>query len=142
MQSNFYIPESYIEDVRQRVELYKNFEKTQSREELLSLVEDLKDRFGTMPKEVEDFIKIEKIRILAQMVGFVHVVQIHNNKIELHLGDKLKIPAKNLLVCLEKFSSHLTLPNNIGKRLYIKIQEKNKLLDQLIFILENMLKLS
>src|SRR5690625_499754 len=48
-----YIPDSYIEDERQKFDVYKRFQHIESKEEIADLKDELIDRFGDYPAEVE-----------------------------------------------------------------------------------------
>jgi len=60
-----YIPESYMEDGSQRLIEYKRLADVRSASELALLEEEWKDRFGTIPKETEQLIKVVRLRLLA-----------------------------------------------------------------------------
>jgi transcription-repair coupling factor (superfamily II helicase) len=60
-----YIPESYIEDGGQRLIEYKRLADVKSAGELGKLEEEWKDRFGHIPKETEQLIKVVRLRLLA-----------------------------------------------------------------------------
>ena len=137
IQKDFYIPEDYIPDVRQRIELYKNFEKTQSKEEVLDLENEIEDRFGPIPPIVQTFVMIEKIRVIAQGIGFASIVQTGQQKVEFHMAE-LQIPVQNFLYCLKKFHTQMKMPNNIGKIIYIRIRNKSQILEEILMLLENL----
>ena len=60
-----YIPESYIEDGGQRLIEYKRLADVRSASELALLEDEWKDRFGHIPKETEQLVKVVRLRLLA-----------------------------------------------------------------------------
>ena len=64
-----YIPEDYIRDSYERIAIYKRLFSTESKEELLKLNEELRDRFGKSPRIVNNLFDIAKVRLLAQQQG-------------------------------------------------------------------------
>lgn len=60
-----YIPESYIEDEQQKIEMYKRIRQIASLESLDEIASDLIDRFGDYPKEVADLLQLAKLKFLA-----------------------------------------------------------------------------
>ncbi|GAV22791.1 transcription-repair coupling factor [Carboxydothermus pertinax] len=60
-----YIPESYIPDEKQKIEMYRRLSRTRNLEDLRDVVDELIDRFGAIPREVENLIKLIKIKIMA-----------------------------------------------------------------------------
>ncbi len=65
LKTDFYIPDEYIDDERQKIEFYKRFESCETEEEIDTLTAELTDRFGPVPREVTILIELEKIRTLA-----------------------------------------------------------------------------
>jgi transcription-repair coupling factor (superfamily II helicase) len=64
-----YIPTSYIESERLRVEMYKRLSGVRTEEELEDLREEMLDRFGTIPPELDELFTIVKLRVLCRSVG-------------------------------------------------------------------------
>ncbi|HEY9787236.1 MAG TPA: transcription-repair coupling factor, partial [Candidatus Obscuribacterales bacterium] len=60
-----YIPETYVPDSDQRLIEYKRLADVKSERELSILMEEWKDRFGKPPEEVEQLVKVVKLRLLA-----------------------------------------------------------------------------
>ncbi|MEQ8808268.1 MAG: transcription-repair coupling factor, partial [Imperialibacter sp.] len=51
------IPESYVNNISERLSLYSHLDSVESEEELAKFSADVKDRFGPIPEEVEELIK-------------------------------------------------------------------------------------
>jgi transcription-repair coupling factor (superfamily II helicase) len=64
-----YVPEGYILDDRQKMEIYKKIAAIHSRKDLYRVQEELEDRFGTIPEPVETLMRIAHIKALAQRIG-------------------------------------------------------------------------
>jgi len=60
-----YIPEGYIPDTNQKVEIYKRIAALASDEELRELADELVDRFGDPPVPVQNLLAVAGVRILA-----------------------------------------------------------------------------
>ncbi|MBK9769887.1 MAG: transcription-repair coupling factor [Candidatus Obscuribacter sp.] len=60
-----FIPESYIQDNEQRLVEYKRLADVRTERELVMLISEWKDRFGNIPKETEQLVKVVKLRLLA-----------------------------------------------------------------------------
>ena len=59
------IPDSYIEDLAQRLSIYQRLARINSDSELDDLDEEIRDRFGPMPTHVKLLMKTARMRILA-----------------------------------------------------------------------------
>ena len=73
--TDFYIPETYIQDTKQKIEFYKKLEASSNIEEIDELTLEIEDRFGPLPTEVDTFILLEKIRTLASSLGFESIIE-------------------------------------------------------------------
>lgn len=58
-----YLPESYVSDQRQKIEIYKRIRELDSQEILEELEADLLDRFGEYPEEVAHLLTIGQIKM-------------------------------------------------------------------------------
>ena len=74
-----YIPNEYIPNENQKIEVYRNIALCKTSEEAKNIKEDIEDRFGKMPKEVYNLIKIAKIKEMANENGIVKIMQKQNN---------------------------------------------------------------
>ncbi|MEI6948516.1 transcription-repair coupling factor [Paraflavisolibacter sp. H34] len=64
------IPDSYVENITERLSLYSRLDNCETEEELLQMEEELKDRFGSLPPEVQDLFVTVRCRRLAIDLGF------------------------------------------------------------------------
>ncbi|HTD94403.1 MAG TPA: transcription-repair coupling factor, partial [Chitinophagaceae bacterium] len=64
------IPDEYVESITERLSLYQRLDNSESEEELLSMREELIDRFGPIPHQVEDLFTTVRCRRLAVDLGF------------------------------------------------------------------------
>lgn len=87
LELDAYIPEYYISDGRQKIEMYKRFRSITERDELEELQADLIDRFGDYPDEVAYLVTITELKIAALIVGVESVKQ-EPKKVTILLSDK------------------------------------------------------
>jgi transcription-repair coupling factor (superfamily II helicase) len=59
-----FIPEAYVEDTAERLSLYRRLSLSHSDEEVETIREELIDRFGKIPMEVEHLLEVIKVKIL------------------------------------------------------------------------------
>lgn len=70
-----YIPELYIADSKQKIDMYKRFKGIETREDIIDLQSEMIDRFGDFPDEVNYLYKISSIKLLAQMEGIESITE-------------------------------------------------------------------
>ena len=68
------IPDSFIEDLAQRLIVYQRLARMHSKDEIDDLREELWDRFGPVPRNVDLLLDAARIRALAQQSGVDSVV--------------------------------------------------------------------
>ena len=69
------IPEKYITDLSQRLEMYRRIASIRSEEDKLDVTDELIDRFGEPPRAIMTLIKISQLRHALAEVGVTKVVQ-------------------------------------------------------------------
>ncbi len=57
-----YIPESYVEDVNQRLILYKRLAAARRDDELATIADEMQDRFGPLPPLVDTLLRVMDLR--------------------------------------------------------------------------------
>jgi len=60
-----YIPDDYIPDTNQKVEIYRRIAKNVDEEQLVEIEEELVDRFGDLPDPVQNLVAIARLKFLA-----------------------------------------------------------------------------
>ncbi len=70
-----YIPEEYISDVPLRLSIYRRIAKSKSIEELKDLEEEIIDRFGPLPAEVNNILQIMEVRLYAKLLYITKIVE-------------------------------------------------------------------
>lgn len=64
------IPDDYIVDTTERLQVYRELDDLQSKEELDIYKEQLRDRFGSIPQPTLDLFEAIQLRWMAQRIGF------------------------------------------------------------------------
>jgi transcription-repair coupling factor (superfamily II helicase) len=63
------IDERYIPDMNQRLTVYRRMAGVRSEDELRTLIEDTRDRYGPPPPSIENLAEYAYIRLLADRIG-------------------------------------------------------------------------
>ena len=86
-----HIPEKYIENLSQRLDVYRKISDIRCQADARDVIDELLDRFGDVPKSVLGLIKVALIRSAASSVGIYEIKQ-SGNKFFLYLNT-IKSPA-------------------------------------------------
>ncbi len=90
-----YISDDYIKDPIQKISMYQKISDIKSKEESLDVIDELIDRYGDIPNETENLIKIVEIRNTARKLGITSIVAT-SNQLKLQPGDvKINIASSN-----------------------------------------------
>jgi transcription-repair coupling factor (superfamily II helicase) len=72
------IPDTYVRDDTERLALYRRLYGLATEEQIAEVREELQDRFGSPPAEVEHLLAAVKIRLNAARIGFRKVTVRHS----------------------------------------------------------------
>lgn len=63
-----YLPDDYVDDSRQKIELYKRIRQVATEDDLLNIQSDLIDRFGDYPAPVANLLLVGHLKMLADQL--------------------------------------------------------------------------
>lgn len=118
-----YVPEGYIDDDRQKMEIYKKIAAIHNREDLYRVQEELEDRFGTVPDPVETLMRIAHIKALAQKLKMESVGE-DSQKVLMTFHVTAKVDPRAVVEGLAKFEKSLSF--NGGAKPYFSIRKPKK----------------
>ena len=72
-------PADYIGSTQERVSLYSELDHTKTEEALMKFTDHLIDRFGPIPKQVNDLLNTVRLRWIAKDLGFEKIVLRQHN---------------------------------------------------------------
>lgn len=87
LEIDAYIPDTYISDGHQKIEMYKRFRGVTTLEDVQELQEEMIDRFGEFPEEVSFLFQVAEIKAHAMMVGIELIKQV-KNEVTILLSEK------------------------------------------------------
>ena len=122
LKTDFFIPDEYINDEKQKIEFYKRFESCDSLDEVEQVEKELVDRFGPYPEEVRVLIEIEKIRAMATLMAIDEILE-DSRSIRIKISGSSKVDIEKVIALITK-----------DKRLAIDAGEQ----DTLVFTPESM----
>ncbi|MCX6133112.1 MAG: transcription-repair coupling factor [Ignavibacteriales bacterium] len=78
-----YIPDVFIESDSERLDFYRRLYGLSSDDEIQSMRDELRDRFGEYPEEVENLFGVVELKTIASKIGFTKV-EILRNQLSLY----------------------------------------------------------
>lgn len=124
LEVDAYIPDAYIADGNQKIEMYKRFRSLTSTEELDELRDEMLDRFGDFPKEVSYLFKIAEIKVDAMKAG-VELIKQSKDEVTILASEKTskEIDGQALFKSASKYGRMVGLgmeANRLKIVLYVK----------------------
>ena len=130
-----FIPSDFIEDEEVKIEVYKKISVIENLDEYSELLDELIDRFGDIPVEIENLMNISLIKAIANKNKIKNIIQIDNKvRLELVTNKDLDLTLINELSREYGKSMTFSLSNNPYLELEIKkdtLKEIKKLLEKI-----------
>ena len=101
-----YIPASYIPNEYQKLDIYKRIAAIESEEEMDDMLEELIDRFGDLPKKVQQLLQIANLKALAHSAD-VAVVEQKQDTYRFVMYEKARSDPGKIPTLLEKYRGDL-----------------------------------
>lgn len=114
-----FIPDSYIKDAQTKMELYKKIAGIQSQEELNTVWEELLDRFGPLPEEVESLLSLAKIRIICHKLSISSLKE-KKNTVYVEFAEVSKISVDKVLKLIKLSGGKVRLDPSAANRLIMQ----------------------
>jgi len=134
------IPEKYVSNISERLNLYKELNTLKKEEEINEFINRLIDRFGPIPKSIYNLFNAIRLKWIAKEIGFERII-LKNNKMQVYLPEEdnslyynSKIFQK-ILKYLKSNFQNCEMTEKKGK-LSIKIQNVKSIKESLIICQE------
>ena len=127
-----YIPNSYISDQSQKIEIYKRIAKIENSHDYDILVEDLIDIYGDIPIMVDNIMYVSLIKSLASKTGFKEIRE-KNSSINLFFDNRDLFSIEELKEISENYKSEMKINLSTNPSFILPVS-KIKLLDTYEFL--------
>ena len=101
-----YIPPSYIMNEIQKLDIYKRIAGIENDRECDDMKEELLDRFGEIPKSVDNLLRIALIRVKAHKL-FITEVKGKNELLQFQFRTDAAIAVANIPLLVQKYDGKL-----------------------------------
>ena len=118
-----YIPVSYIKNEYQKLDVYKRISAIESEEEYMDMQDELIDRFGDIPKAVDNLLRIALIKALAHQ-AYVTEVGINRQEVRISMFPKAKLNTEGIPALVAEYKGALKM--QMGETPGFLYQERNK----------------
>ena len=118
-----YIPEEYIQDANQKIEVYQNIALCKNEEDIQNVIDEIIDRFGNMPKELENLIDIARIKYLAKEQNITKIASKKTAVVFTFESSKIEIDINELV---RKYKNKIKFSAGIKPMITLEIGTTNE----------------
>ncbi|MES2615541.1 MAG: transcription-repair coupling factor [Bdellovibrionota bacterium] len=137
----FHIPETYIQNSKERLRTYRRFFGARQESALQNLVFECEDRFGTLPVEVKNLAELARIRRMLLTVGAISLVvgedvtevRLNSQVLQDASGENEVLVKRILDICNHKVKHMRITPDG---RILFPLRKKNFALDSTSGVIE------
>jgi len=79
-----YFPQTYIPNDSERISIYRELDEIEDEDNLAAFISRLRDRFGAVPPQGEELIRVVQLRRLGKKLGFEKII-LKQGMLRLHL---------------------------------------------------------
>lgn len=123
-----YIPDEYIESSDIKIGIYQDIALCKTEEEILDVTDEIIDRFGSIPKEVENLLEIARIKNLSKGKGITKIVQ-RPNGIVFYLSST-GLSEEGLKRLIETYKNKIKFSTSAIPYITYKIEENKSIIKQ------------
>ena len=127
------IPDDYVENITERLSLYSRLDNCETEEELQAMEQELIDRFGPLPAQVQELFITVRCRKLAVELGFERMI-LKNNSLKCYFINRPDSPYfesdvfNNILQYLQTGTNKARL-KQVGKLFMIVVEPAKDMQD-------------
>ena len=118
-----YIPEEYIENSSQKIEIYQDIALCRTEEDIQNVTDEIIDRYGPMPEEVENLLEIARIKNLARNANVIKISQKKDGIVFLY--DKAKFEMELVTTLVKKYNRKVRFSPGIDPYITFLLDGKN-----------------
>ena len=118
-----FIPDGYIKNEYLKLDVYKRISAIETDDEYMDMQDELIDRFGDIPKSVDNLLRVAELKAMAHR-AYVTEVDINTQEIRIELYPKAKLDVTGIPALLAEYNTALRLAQ--GEKPVLFYQDKEK----------------
>jgi transcription-repair coupling factor (superfamily II helicase) len=106
------IPEDFVQDMGQRLRIYKRVSSARDEETLRSVRAETADRYGRLPEAVERLFDYARLRQLAESVGVISIDRTPTG-LAIKLGERARVEPEKLMAFVAERAGTSFAPSGV-----------------------------
>lgn len=119
-----YIPDSFISDQNQKIEIYQDIALCKTEEDISNVIDEIIDRFGNMPDEIENLLEISRIKQLAKKKFLVKIQSKRNSVVFTY--DTNRFDNNILSDLIKKYGNRINFSSGLKPMITLKIEKQGE----------------
>jgi transcription-repair coupling factor (superfamily II helicase) len=119
MEYSGYIPDSYIPEAMEKMEVYKRIASITTREEHDAVYAELEDRFGPLPDEVVSILSMSEVRIICRKL-FVSSLRERDGVATVEFAQVSRVPVDRVLRLIRESHGSVYLDSKRPNCLFLR----------------------
>ena len=119
-----YIPDSYIKDQNQKIEIYQDIALCKNEEDISNIIDEIIDRFGNMPDEIENLLEISRIKQLAKKKNLIKIQSRKNSIVFTYESNKFD--NTSLSDIIEKYGNRIQFSSGLKPMITLKLEKQGE----------------
>ena len=119
-----FIPDGYIKNEYLKLDVYKRISAIETDDEYMDMQDELIDRFGDIPKSVDNLLRVAELKAMAHR-AYVTEVDINTQEIRIELYPKAKLDVTKIPALIAEYKTALRFAQG-GEKPVLFYQEKGK----------------
>lgn len=124
-----YIPDEYIENSSQKIEIYQNIALCRTEEDIQNVTDEILDRYGSMPKEIENLLDVARIKMLARENFILKINQKMDNIVFHFERDRFNVECVDKLMKI--YRNRIKFSPATEPYITFKLKDRTKILDEI-----------
>ena len=120
-----HIPETYIESLSARLDIYRKIARLQTNEDSLELIDELIDRFGDPPRSVQGLITVALLRNKASSMGITEI-RCRNDMLYFYINSA---SLEQIQAVVAEYKGRVTVNGSEKPFIAVKLKPSDKQLD-------------
>ena len=125
MELDAYIPDTYIRNESQKLDIYKRIAGIESREECEDMQDELLDRFGDLPRPVQNLLAVADLKVKGHH-GYVKELVERPDEICLVLYEKARLNPAAFPAFIESFGGRMKFVTGEKPALYYRRKKNSR----------------
>lgn len=123
-----FIPDEYIQSSSQKIEIYQDIALCRNEKDIEKVIDEIIDRFGNIPSEVNNLLEITRIKQLAKRANIIKVLQ-KGNKIVFTLDSK-KFNMSAVPKLIEQYKDRIKFSSGINPYITYNMKDGNDIIKE------------